>query len=259
MDLGLAGRVALVTGGSRGIGRATAHVFAREGMRIAIAARGAERLAATAAELTALGAEVLAIQADFGRPSEAARAVDETAARFGGLDVLVANAGGSVGERDLALSTDEDFDATFRFNVGHAIAATRAAVPHLEASGQGSAIFVASISGRAPSTRGAQYAAAKAGLIMAAKNLSWELGPQRIRVNAVSPGSLLFPGGGWERIRAERPEDFAKFEREDFPWGRLGTDTELADVIAFVASPRAGWVNGTDIQVDGGQRRPSIR
>ncbi len=141
----------------------------------------------------------------------------------------------------------------------HAIEALRVARPALAASGQGSAIFIASISGRAPATRGAQYAAAKAALIQAARSLAWELGPDRIRVNALSPGSILFPGGGWERTRAERPEDFATFESMDFPWGRLGTAEEIADVVAFLASPRSRWINGADIHVDGGQRRPSIR
>ncbi|GAC1607134.1 MAG: SDR family NAD(P)-dependent oxidoreductase [Ramlibacter sp.] len=259
MDLGLSGRVALITGGSRGIGKATALRLATEGAKVAIAARGAQTLTAAAAEIRAVGGEVLTITADLTQPDNAALAVAQTVAAFGHLDILIASAGGSFGERELAGATDGDWDTTFRFNVGHAIAALRAAAPHLANDGAGTAVFVASISGRAPTTRGAQYAAAKAGLIHAARSLAWELAPQRIRVNAVSPGSTLFPGGNWEGTRAERPEDFARFEAEEFPARRLCTVQEIADAIVFVASPRASGINAADIHVDGGQRKPSIR
>jgi 3-oxoacyl-[acyl-carrier protein] reductase len=259
MDLGLRGRIALITGGSRGIGKATALLLAGEGVRLAIAARGVQTLAEAAGEIRAAGGEVVTIQADFTLASDAARAVAETLAAYGGLDILVANAGGSFGERELATSADEDWEKTFRFNVGHAVAALRAATPALSRSEIGNAVFVASISGRAPAARGAQYAAAKAGLIHAARSLAWELGPLGIRVNAVSPGSTIFPGGGWEKTRAERPEDFARFEAEDFPAKRLGAVHEIADAIGFVVSPRAAGINAADIHVDGGQRRPSSR
>ncbi len=259
MDLGLKGKIALITGGSRGIGKATALLLASEGVKLAIAARGAQTLAETAAEIRAAGGEVVTIQADFRIAADSARAVSETISAYGGLDILIANAGGSSGERELATSSDTDWEETFRFNVGHAIAALRAATPALAQSEIGNAVFVASISGRAPAARGAQYAAAKAGLIHAARSLAWELGPHGIRVNAVSPGSTIFPGGGWEKTKAERPEDFAKFEAEDFPAKRLGMVQEIADAIAFMVSPRAGGINAADIHVDGGQRRPSIR
>ena len=127
MDLGLKGKIALITGGSRGIGKATALLLAGEGARLAIAARGAETLSATAAEVRAVGGEVITIQADFCDPAESARAVAETVAAYGGLDILIANAGGSFGERELASASDADWEKTFRFNVGHAIAALREA------------------------------------------------------------------------------------------------------------------------------------
>jgi 3-oxoacyl-[acyl-carrier protein] reductase len=259
MDLELAGRVALVTGGSRGIGRATALTLAAEGASVVIAARGEAGLAETAAEIAVLEVPVETVSVDLAQAEGGARAVEAAVAAFGRLDVLVANAGGSVGSRAMTEGTDADWAATYALNVGHSIAALRAAVPYLAKSDIASAIFVASISGRAAATRGAQYAAAKAALIQSARSLAWELGPQRIRVNTVSPGSILFPGGGWERTRAERPDDFAAFERHDFPWQRLGSAAEVADVVAFLASPRARWINGADIHVDGGQRRPSIR
>ena len=259
MDLQLSGKVALITGGSRGIGRETALLLAGEGVKIAIAARGVPALEQTAAEIKAVGADVLVVSADLDVPHESARAVAETLKAFGRLDILVCNAGGSRGAREFVNSTDDEWSSTYQFNVGHAVAALRAATDALAASGQGVAIFVASISGRAPAARGAQYSAAKAGLIHAAKSLAWELGPRGIRVNAVSPGSTIFPGGGWERTRAEIPQEFSKFEVEDFPASRLSSVREIADAIVFVASPRASGINAADVQVDGGQRRPSIR
>lgn len=258
MDLGLRGKVALVTGGSRGIGLATAKLLVDEGCKVAIAARGAAGLAAASAEIDR-PEQLKVIQADVAVAADCVRAVAETIDAFGRLDILIANAGGSFGEREVGAATDADWEATWRFNVGHSVASMRAAIPHLEAAGQGVAIFVASISGRNPAARGAQYAAAKAGLIHAARSLAWELGPKGIRVNAVSPGSTIFPGGGWERTRAERPDDFARFEAEDFPMRRLGSVDEVARAIVFVASPSGSGINAADVHVDGGQRRPSIR
>jgi 3-oxoacyl-[acyl-carrier protein] reductase len=118
-------------------------------------------------------------------------------------------------------------------------------------------VTIASISGSKPGPR-PQYGAAKAGEIFLAGALALELGPKRIRVNTVSPGSILFPGGGWEARRSRESEAFAEFERREFPWGRLGTAEEVADVVAFVLSERATWVNGANIAVDGGQGRPSM-
>ena len=259
MDMRLRDRVALVTGGSRGIGRATALGLAAEGCHVAIAARGQAELDAAAALLRATGVRVLTIAADMTDADTPARLVAEVTAAFGRLDVLVANAGGTLGERAFARSTREDWAATFGLNVLHAVDLLREAVPLLSASDAASAIFVASISGRAPTSSGASYAAAKAALIHAARSLAWELGPDGIRVNALSPGSTLFEGGGWERTRAQRPDEFATFEAMDFPRQRLGTVQEVADAAVFLASPRAAGVNAADLQVDGGQGRPSIR
>src|SRR5581483_660069 len=145
----------------------------------------------------------------------------------------------------LVESTPEDWLRTFELNLFHAVRAIRAAVPHMARRGGGSAVTIASISGWKPAPR-AQYGAAKAGEIFLAGALAWELASQRIRVNTVSPGSTLFPGGGWERVRSTQPERFFEFERREFPWGRLGTPEEIADVVAFVLSERANWVNGAN-------------
>jgi 3-oxoacyl-[acyl-carrier protein] reductase len=126
----------------------------------------------------------------------------------------------------------------------------------MQIRGGGSAVSIASISGWKPAPR-AQYGAAKAGEIFLAGALAWELAPHRIRVNTISPGSIMFSGGGWDRIRASQPDRFAEFERREFPWQRLGTPEEIADVVVFVLSERASWINGANIPVDGAQGRPS--
>lgn len=263
MDLGLAGKVALVTGGSRGLGRATALRLAREGCAVAICGRTAETLERTAVELRAAsreargdgGGRIHAVVADVTALGEVERFVAESAAALGGVDLLVANVGGSAGG-ELLESTPEDWVRTFELNLFHAVRAIRACVPHMRERGGGSVVTIASISGWKPAPR-AQYGAAKAGEIFLAGGLAWELAPHRIRVNTVSPGSILFPGGGWERFRAQQPERFAAFEQREFPWQRLGSDEEVANVVAFILSPAASWINGANIPVDGAQGRPS--
>jgi 3-oxoacyl-[acyl-carrier protein] reductase len=256
MDLGLSGKVALVTGGSRGIGRAIAQRLAAEGCAVAICGRTPETLTTALAEHRQAGATAHGVVADVTAPGEVERFVAESAAALGGVDLLVANVGGTAGG-GLLDSTPEDWVHTFDLNLFHAVRAIRAAVPYFEARGSGSVVSISSVSGSKPGPR-SQYGAAKAGEIFLAGALAWELAPKRIRVNTISPGSIMFPGGGWERTRARVPEEFAEFERREFPWGRLGTPEEVADVVAFVLSERATWVNGTNIAVDGAQGRPSM-
>ncbi|RIK41907.1 MAG: 3-oxoacyl-ACP reductase, partial [Chloroflexi bacterium] len=142
-------------------------------------------------------------------------------------------------------------------NLFHAVRAIQAATPHMQARGGGSVVIIASISGWKPGPR-AHYGAAKAAEIFLSGSLAWELAPYNIRVNTVSPGSTKFPGGGWERYQAAQPEVFGEFERNEFPSGRLGTPEEIADVVTFILSPRASWVNGANIPVDGAQGRPDV-
>jgi 3-oxoacyl-[acyl-carrier protein] reductase len=271
VDLGLAGKAALVTGGSRGIGRAIAGRLVAEGAHVALCGRTAETLERAVAELRGQvaaprgggaartrqeGAQlVVGVVADVTAPGEVERFVAEGGGALGGVDLLVANVGGSAGGL-LRESTPEDWARTFDLNLFHAVRAIRAAVPEMERRGGGSVVTIASISGWKPAPR-AQYGAAKAGEIFLAGALAWELGPLRIRVNTVSPGSILFPGGGWERFRAEQPDRFAEFESREFPWGRLGTAEEVADVVVFLLSDRARWINGANVAVDGAQGRPN--
>jgi 3-oxoacyl-[acyl-carrier protein] reductase len=256
VDLGLRDKVALVTGGSRGIGRTAALRLAQEGCGVAICGRTAETLEQTAAELRGLGGQVHTVAADVTAPGEVERFVDESAAALGGVDLLVANVGGSAGGA-LLESTPEDWLRTFELNLFHAVRAIRAAVPHMRERGGGSAVTIASISGWKPAPR-TQYGAAKASEIFLAGGLAWELAPYGIRVNTVSPGSIMFPGGGWERTREQQAERFGAFEQREFPCGRLGTPEEVADVVTFVLSPRASWINGANIPVDGAQGRPNM-
>ena len=256
MDLELKGKRALVTGGSRGLGRAAALSLAREGCDVAIVARTPETLGETVAELLETGANARAIRADVTDPDDVRRMVAEASAGLGGLDILIANVGGSMGG-GLMDSSDDDWQFTLDVNLMHAVRTIRAATPFFKDRGGGSIVVVSSVTGLTPSVP-AQYGVAKAAEIYLAAALAMELAQHNIRINAIAPGSILFDGGGWATQLEESPEEMERFKSEQFPFKRLGRPEEIGDVIAFLASARASWITGTTLSVDGGQVNPGL-
>ena len=243
MNFDFTGKRVIVCGGSKGIGRSVALAFARAGAAVSICARGAEALAATRAEL---GAQGHAASCDLGDAAAVKAYIAEAIAALGGCDVLVNNASGfgmTDTEEGWAASLNVDVLATFR--------ATAAALPALKAA-QGNIVNLSSISGYGPSVRGPAYAAVKALLINYTQSQAATYAPDRVRVNGVAPGSIEFPGGSWEKRRAENADLYNR-TLASIPFGRMGTPEEVANVVLFLASPLAGWVTGHTVVVDGGQ------
>lgn len=252
MDLGLAGKVALVTGSSRGIGRAIATRLVEEGADVVFCARGADILEEAVTAASGPG-RAYGVVADVATPEGAAAVVAGALSRFGGLDIVVNNVGGSGASTFDDLDAD-DLDAVLGKNVFPALRVSREALPALRERGRGVITMIASIFGREVGG-GPSYNLAKAAEISLAKTMARDLAQDGIRVFSVAPGSIFFPGGSWERRRREDPEWIAAFVERELPWGRFGTVDEVADVVAFLVSERASWVVGTSVVVDGGQSR----
>ena len=250
MDLELNGKVALVTGASRGIGRAIAEGLAAEGARLVIAARGAEALEQTKHALEAMGAEVLAVPTDVGDDASVATLVERARERFGRIDILISNAS------PLAVTEDRaSWEASLNVDVMGAVRLVEAVLPKMRAERAGCILFVSSISGiEAWPMPDYGYTAAKAALNAFAKKLAVVEGANGIRTNALLPGSTEFPGGGWDMMREHQP-DIYEMARRSVPSGRLGMPKEIADAAVWLVSPRAGWVNGASLVVDGGQSK----
>jgi 3-oxoacyl-[acyl-carrier protein] reductase len=258
VDLELGDRVALISGASRGIGRAIASSLAREGCRVAICARDADTLAAAAKEMRTDGAQVLEFPADLTEQDAAGRFVERSLEEFRRIDVVVNNVGGNR-RKPFVETTDQDWRELIDLNFGSHVRLSRAAVATMERQGNGVILFVSSIFGReAGGPDLSIYNATKAALISLAKILSLELAPHGIRVNSLAPGSILFEGGSWDRRQKADPQDIAAFVERNLPLGRFGRLEEVADVATFLASDRASLITGACITVDGGQSRSLI-
>ena len=278
MDLGLSGKSALLLGAGRGIGGAAALALAREGCSVAVVARSREAVEAKAQQGRQAGApRALGIAADATDPAQLERAVQEAAEGLGSLDILITLVGGSAPGG----TADADWGAAWDRNFWPAVRASRLALPLLTSSAarrgfaatipaaefttttpaevavprQASVILhVASIWGR-EGGGSLTYNAAKAALISLAHEQARELAPRGIRVLSLAPGSILHPGGSWEKRLQSDPAGTSAFVQREIPFGRFGTAAEAGDAIAFLVSPRASWIAGACVVVDGGQSR----
>jgi len=256
MDLGLTDKVAIVTGSSRGLGLAAARSLAAEGCRVSMSARGEARLREAEADVagSAKGTgRTLAVVADLAKAEGVQAVIDRTVAAFGGIDFLVNNVG-LAGGGGLLETSDEQWQEAFDQTLLPAVRASRLAVPHMQRRGGGVIVIIASIFGREAGGR-MTYNAVKAAEISLAKSLAQQLAGSNIRVNSLSPGSILFEGGSWWRRQQADPAGIAEFVKRELPFGRFGRPEEVGDVVAFLCSERGSWISGASIVVDGCQSR----
>ena len=248
MELELSGKKAIVTGASRGIGRAIAMELAREGVDVALCARGAQSLERTRLEVEAIGVRAFGAVCDVSDAGALEQFLRAARRELGGVDVLVNNASA------LAESDDEaGWQASINTDLLATVRATQTVVPWMVETGGGSIVHISSISGLEPGSPPA-YAAVKAALFNHAKTMAELLAPNNIRINCVAPGSIFFEGGVWDDVKRQDPVMYDSVVA-GVPFGRLGRPEEVADAVVFMASPRASWISGTNLVVDGVQHK----
>jgi len=258
MELGLGGKVAMVTGASRGIGKGIALGLVAEGCHLAICARTSEPLQTAAEEFRAKGVEVLALPLDVTKADHLEQLAQQAIAKFGKIDILVNNVGGNR-RAAFEATTDADWQAIIDINLISQVRMSRAVIPQMRRQGSGVILFISSIFGRESGGPNLSiYNATKSALISLAKIMAVELAPHNIRVNSIAPGSIRFPGGSWDKRCLEDPEGMKAFVAREMPLGRFGMVEEVACVAVFLASERASLVTGACVNVDGGQSRSLI-
>lgn len=256
MDLGLAGKVALVAGSTRGIGLAIAEAFLAEGAAVAITGRSLSALEIARDGLSSKfpGQQIAAILGDMSDEAACQAAIENTERDLGTIVAAVANVGTGTGPVGYSLSKDE-WQKGIDTNLQASMVLAGAILPLFVEHRGGSLTFISSIVGVENVGGPLPYIAAKAGLLAAAKTMSREVGRSGVRVNVVSPGNVLFPGGSWERKLKEKPGFFEEMIAREVPLQRFASPSEIADMVVFLASERASFVTGANVIVDGGQTR----
>jgi 3-oxoacyl-[acyl-carrier protein] reductase len=245
MDLGLKGLRAVVTGGSKGIGRAASDIFAQEGASVAICARNAGEVKAAVKDLTAKGVQAYGAGVDVADKAALQKFIADSAQALGGIDILVANVSA------LAVQDDaESWSKTFDVDMMHTVHAVNGALPFLEKSKHPSIVIVSSVSGREVDFTGPAYGAMKAALIHYAQRIAYQHASKMIRVNTVSPGNTYFEGGVWQNVEKNLPDLF-KHALSLNPTGRMATPEEIGRGIVFLASPASSFTSGTNLVIDG--------
>jgi 3-oxoacyl-[acyl-carrier protein] reductase len=256
MDLQLKGKVALITGGSRGIGLATARIMAAEGAKVAIVARNTDALQeATKAIYASTGQEVLTITGDVMMEADCQRAVEQTARHYGQLHILVNNAG-TAAARPFPIIEPAQWQADLDLKLFAAIHCSRAAVPHMKQAGGGAIVNVTAIGGKTPGASSLPSSVSRAAGLALTKAMSKDLAPERIRVNTVCIGGIRSEQieRTWQQTAPELTwEQFATLPSHQIPLGRIGNSEEAANVIVFLTSGAASYVTGTSVNIDGGR------
>ena len=255
MDLGLNNKVVVVSGSSKGIGRAIAFAFANEGANVCVTGRTDADVSKTAEELSGLfGGKIISYTGDLTNKGNVDECISSVLKQWGTIDVFVGNIGN--GRAKPILDSDRnEWQRMLDINLLGSVEMAQRIVPVMQRKKRGSIIFIASIAGVEHINAPAAYSAAKAGLISYSKSLANALAADNIRVNTVAPGNITFPGSGWERIIKENPDTIKGYIENEVPLKRFGTPEEIADAVVFLASEKASFITGTCLVVDGGQCR----